>query len=151
MQISPVGSARAASNVVTDRGLGSLKSADFFRILVTELQNQDPFEPTRTADMISQVSQIRSIELSGKLTDTLDSLAHQQRINGVSQLIGKYVQAISRAEDGSEIVREGVVTGVRFDAQGLAVLELDTGEVVPAGDVVRVTTLDQIEAAEASA
>jgi len=122
--------------------LSTLKSEDFFRILVTELRQQDPFEPAKTADMISQVSQIRSIELSKQLTDTLQELAAQQHTAGAAELLGKYVTARLVAADGSEQEVSGVVTGVRFDADGSAVLELDTGQAVPASAIVRVTTVE---------
>ena len=62
-----------------------------------------------------------------------------------TELIGKFVQAIVIAPDGSEMLCEGVVTSVVFNADGSAVLELDTGEAILASDVVRVTTLDQVE------
>jgi len=145
MEISAVGAALGAPRSTSARGLGGMKSEDFFQILVTELQNQDPFEPAKTADMIGQVAQIRTIELSGKLTDTLDLMVRQQRIGGSSELIGKYVQAIVTAADGSQTLYEGVVTGVRFSFDGVAILELDTGEAVRATDVVRITTLSQVE------
>ncbi len=145
MEISAIGGAVGGPRQTEGRGLSGMKSEDFLRILVSELQNQDPFEPAKTADMISQVSQIRSIELSGKLTDTLDLMTRQQRLGGNSQLIGKYVQAITTGPDGSQMLYEGVVTGVGFGANGLVLLELDTGEVVPATDVIRVTTLEEVE------
>ena len=145
MEISAIGAAVGTPRSTETRGLSAMKSEDFLRILVTEMQNQDPFEPAKTADMISQVSQIRSIELSGKLTDTLDLLTRQQRIDGGSQLIGKYVQALTTAPDGSQMLQEGVVTGIRFGANGLVLLELDSGEVVSATDVIRVTTVDEAE------
>jgi flagellar basal-body rod modification protein FlgD len=144
MAMNAVGASVGVPGITPNRGLGSLKSEDFFKILVTEMQQQDPFEPTKTSDMISQVSQIRSIELSGKLTDTLDQLTRQQRVSGASELIGKFVQAISVGSDGTQTLHEGVVTSIRFNADGSAVLELDTGEAVPATDVVRVTTLDAL-------
>ena len=143
MAINGVGSVLGASPSTESRGLSGMKSEDFLKILVTEMQNQDPFEPAKTADMISQVSQIRSIELSGKLTDALDLMTRQQRIGDGSELIGKYVQAITTAADGGQTLHEGVVTGVRFGADGTVLLELDTGELVPATDVVRITTLDE--------
>lgn len=121
------------------RGLGSLKSEDFFRILVTEMRQQDPFEPTKTADMIGQVSQIRGIELNTQLTDTLTNLSRSQRTAGASELLGRYVIAAAPNADGSFAEVKGVVTGVRFNPDGAAVLELDSGEAVLASHVMRVT------------
>jgi len=134
-------------------GLSGLKSEDFFRILVSELKQQDPFEPAKTADMISQVSQIRSIELSGQLTKTLQhmlggqrSSLPLQRVSGAAELIGKYVMATISTPDGSVATIEGVVTGVRFGADGVVVLELDTGQLLRADDVTCITTLEALDA-----
>jgi flagellar hook assembly protein FlgD len=106
------------------------------------MQQQDPLEPTKTADLLSQVSQIRSIELSGQLTDTLDLMAKQQRILGVSDMIGKYISASITGPDGSPTEVSGVVTGISYNTDGSTILELDTGAAVPAQAVQRVTTLD---------
>jgi len=148
MAINAIGASLGVTQAGEQRGLGSLNSEDFFSILVTELQNQDPFEPAKTEDMISQVAQIRDIELSGQLTDTLSQLTAQQRMNGCSALIGKYVQAITLSADGAASVQEGVVTGIQFGQDGRALLELDTGEAILATSVVRVTTLEQVESNE---
>lgn len=131
-----------------DRGIGTLSSEDFFKILVSELQSQDPLQPSKTSDMIGQVSQIRSIELSSKMGDTLDTLVQQQRTAGMTDLLGKFVTALTNGPDGVPIASEGVVTGVTFASDGSAVLELDTGHSVRIQDVVRVTTLEQHEQLE---
>jgi flagellar basal-body rod modification protein FlgD len=137
--------AALANPTPTDRGMDSLKSEDFFRILITELQNQDPLKPTETADMIGQVSDIRSIELSKQLTDVLSQMANQQRTSGASEFLGKYVIASLYAADGAEYLAAGVVTGVSFGSDGRALLELDTGESVLASDVTHVTSVENAE------
>lgn len=144
-----VNAVSSSTPVQQDRGLSSLKSEDFFKILVTELQNQDPFKPSDSSQMIASVSQIRTIEQSDQLTRTLAQLAQTQRVGGSNELIGKYVQAVAVDESGNELLFEGVVTSVYYNSQGQAILELDTGDVVEAGYVVRVTTSDQIEAERA--
>jgi flagellar hook assembly protein FlgD len=149
MQIDAIDASAGLAQPRADRGIGSLKSEDFFRILVTELQQQDPFKPTETSDMISQVAQVRSIEMSNRLNETLDAIARQQKTSGVSDLLGKYVAAEFTGPDGEPVRIEGVVTGVRFDASGTALLELDTGDVIRAQDVQRVTTLEAAELAVA--
>ena len=146
MQTSAIGQTPGTAGPTPVSGLSGLESEDFFRILVSELKQQDPFEPAKTADMISQVSQIRSIELSGQLTKTLEQMTRQQRVSGAGELIGKYVMATVSAPDGSAATIEGVVTGVRFGADGVAVLELDTGQLVRADEVTWITTLEALEA-----
>lgn len=145
MDATAIGATNSAQRQGPNRGLESLKSEDFFRIMISELKQQNPLEPTETADMISQVSQIRSIEQSNRLNTTLDKLVTQQDIGGLGALIGSYVSAEVTGENGSTQAIEGVVTGVRFESDGTAMLELDTGQAVRASDVQRVTTLDQVQ------
>jgi len=147
METYAVASTVPAAGSTAERGLNQMKSEDFFQLLVTELQQQDPFEPAKTADMISQVSQIRSIELSHQLTETLQQLTNQQRTAGASELLGKFVEALAIGADGTPATLAGVVTAVRFAEDGTALLELDTGEVVRAADVTRVSSLEPTESA----
>lgn len=142
--VAPAPAASSASSLLP-RGMGSMKSEEFFKILVTELRQQDPFEPAKTSDMINNVSQIRGIELSTKLTDTLDQLTQQQHASQIGEMIGKYVVAEVTGDDGSKSRVEGIVTGVHFDTDGAAVLELDSGQSVPAAKVTRITSPEQAE------
>lgn len=130
----------AAAGATQDRGLGAMRSEDFFKIMITELQQQDPLAPSSTKDMINQVSQIRSIELSKDLSRTLDALSRQQKTAGLSDLIGKFITAQVTGDDGSRSEIAGIVTGVRFGPDGAAVLELDSGQTVAATDVTKITT-----------
>ena len=130
----------------TDRSVSSMSSEDFFKLLVTELKQQDPLEPAKTADMVNQVAQIRSIELSKNLTDTLGLLSKQQNTSGAGELLGKYVSATTKDTDGKDVVTAGIVTGVTFGSDG-AVLELNTGQTVRSNDVTYITTAENAKAA----
>jgi len=142
MQSYAVAPTAAAVSASTRSSFDQMRTEDFFRLLIAELQQQDPFEPTKTADMISQVSQIRSIEQTDQLTTTLQLITQQQRTAGASELLGKYVEAVVVQSDGSAQEIGGVVTGVRFNPDGTAILELDTGQAVLAADVTRVSTVE---------
>jgi flagellar basal-body rod modification protein FlgD len=142
MQTYAIGST-AVVPTGSDSTFGRLKTEDFFRLLVTELEHQDPLAPTKTADMINQVAQIRTIEQSAQLVSTLQELTRQQRAAGVSQLLGKMVEAVMTGPDGSTTTTRGIVTAVRFGPDGTALLELDTGQVVRAIDVIRIADADE--------
>jgi len=147
MPTSAVSAVGTSPTITKKTDLNGLSSEDFFQMLVTELRQQDPLQPTKTSDLIGQVSQIRSIELSKNLTDALTQVSHNQRVAGASELIGKYVTAIVTGTDGTSQQISGVVTGVQFDASGGAVLELDTGQSIPADSVTRITSPENAAAA----
>ncbi len=138
------GTSTSTTRTTTDRGTGALSSEDFFKLLVEELKQQDPLEPAKTGDMINQVAQIRSIELSKNLNDTLQSLTSSNQTAGVSSLLGKMVVAKTLDTDGNAQEVTGVVTAIRFADDGAAVLELDTGQTVAAKDVTRIANLDAL-------
>jgi len=115
----------------------ALGGEDFLRLLIMQLTNQDPLEPTSNEDLIKQMASIRDIEVSTTLADTLRELTEHQRFGSVSSLIGQYVQ--SRPDDDGQTV-SGKVAAVRFGADGSAVLELDDGRQLSADQVEGVET-----------
>lgn len=136
--IGATGNYTTATATSPDRGANALTSEDFFKLLVTELRQQDPLAPSKTSDMIAQVSQIRNIELSGNLSTTLDQLAKQQRIAGATDLIGKQVVATVNDADGNPQYLGGTVTSVRFAADGTALVDLDNNNTVPLANITGV-------------
>lgn len=130
-----------------DHGVGAMKSEDFFRIMVTELQNQDPLQPNKTSDMISEVSQVRTIEQSTKLGDTLDALVRQQRMSDASGMIGKFVTGDAPGGDGATHRIGGVVTALHYNSDGEATLQLDSGDTLSLSQVQLVTTQEQAQLA----
>ena len=90
--------------------MADLRSEDFFQLLITQLTNQDPFEPTENEDLLRQISSIRDIELSTVLTNSLHLLTGQQRFSSASSLIGRHVTGLPDA-DGA--VMRGMGVGIR--------------------------------------
>ena len=115
----------------TTNGMTSLDSEDFMKILIAQLQQQDPMNPMSNEAMVSQMSAIRDMEMNYTLTETLKQMTAEQRFAGAAGLIGKYVTGVVEDSGGEENSLEGVVTSVRFSASGKAILELDTGESLP--------------------
>lgn len=101
---------------------GELNSDEFVKILITELTNQDPFEPNDSAAILEQLSSLRTIESQTALQDKLESLVLQNSIAQAGALIGRLVQGLDQSNERIS----GLVTAVRV-ADGEAVLELDTG------------------------
>ncbi len=86
-------------------GYGDLDLDQFLKLLVTELQNQDPLEPTKNSEIVQQVGQIRSIGATDSLTNTLSNLSQNQELVTASGLIGQKVEGL--ADDSSPV--DGVV------------------------------------------
>lgn len=141
-RISDAASAGAASTASTSPGISSLSSDDFFKLLVTQLTNQDPLQPTSNDEMLRQISSIREIELSSTLTDSLRKITGEQRGSTASSLIGQHVTG-NPSQDGS--VPQGIVVGVRLAADG-PVLVLANGAQLPLDQVALIQSPDQAAA-----
>jgi flagellar basal-body rod modification protein FlgD len=72
-----------------------LDTGDFLKLIIAELQNQDPMNPTDTSDMLNQFNQIREIASNDKLTDTLEGVLLGQNISTAGNLIGRLVEGLT--------------------------------------------------------
>lgn len=135
---------------------GALDSAAFIKIMLTELTNQDPFDPQDSSALLEQISSLRNIESQLVLQQELGELVSQSRENQLSLqeqlgslilqnqlssaggLIGKLVSGLN---DANESV-EGLVVSVRVH-DNQTFLELDTGQTLPMDQVERISILDQ--------
>ena len=81
-----------------------LNIEDFIKLMVSELQNQDPLNPMDNAQILQQVSQMQSLTATEKLTTTLDSVLLGQNLANAGSLIGKTVNGLT--EDGKDVTGE---------------------------------------------
>jgi flagellar basal-body rod modification protein FlgD len=68
---------------------------EFLKLLITELQNQDPMDPMENSEILQQLSQIREVESNLRLTDTLESLHLGQNLATASSMIGRSIIAVT--------------------------------------------------------
>ena len=139
------GAANAAAASDGGNPYANLNSDDFLKIMLTELSNQDPFEPNDSQAILEQLSSLRSIESDLDLQKQLGSLVLQNSIGQAGALIGKHVEGISKENDPIQ----GTVTAVRV-VNGKAELELDTGYRLPIDRVSTVSNEPGTPLAEAT-
>lgn len=75
--------------------LNDLDLDDFLNLMIVELQNQDPLNPLENDELIAQISQIREVGATDKLTATLDAVLLGQNISSATNLIGADIEALS--------------------------------------------------------
>jgi flagellar basal-body rod modification protein FlgD len=130
---SAVSSTTATSSQVarTDTG-GSLGQVAFLKLLVAQMQNQDPMQPEDSGQMMSQLASFSQVSQLQSLTSASQAQALGQDFSTAVALIGKDV-TYTKA-DGSQA--SGAVTAVKSDPSG-ALLEIGTDE-VHTGAIVKV-------------
>jgi len=138
----------AAANNTTDFNprddgasrFNEMTSEDFIRVIFTELQNQDPLDPSDTTAVLDQLNSIRSIESDIQLTAKLESLVTENQLSSASSMIGKFIGGLT--EDANRVAGYAVSV-VRQDKD--IFVELDNGWFVPIDNVETIVDPDQIE------
>ena len=135
--VSSSGSSTAASSasLPSTDSFSSLNSKDFVKMLVAELQYQDPTNPVSNTEILQEVSQIRSIQSNDSLTTTLQSVLLGQNLATAGTLM--YQTITGTDESGNSVT--GQVTSVSV-ANGTAKLNVGNS-------VVDLSNVTGIEAA----
>lgn len=84
---------------------GGLGKDAFLKILLAQMRNQDPLNPTDGTAMVAQLAQFSTLEQMQNLNDKIDQLLHVQLLGQLSSLVGKEV---SYADENNEL-RQGKV------------------------------------------
>lgn len=98
MALSPTSGLSAGaskSGQTLDDPLNDLGLDEFFKLMITELQNQDPLEPLKNHEMLQQIAQIREIGATNKLNETLDAMLLGTSVSNGAALINKQVRALN--------------------------------------------------------
>ncbi|GAA3338386.1 hypothetical protein GCM10017714_09400 [Curtobacterium pusillum] len=91
----------------------TMDSDVFMKLLVTQLQNQDPSSPMDTNDMISQQTQLAMMEqITNQTTTANENFSLQMRI-AAANLVGKQV-SYTDATSGQDVT--GTATAVSYAA-----------------------------------
>ncbi len=105
---------------------------DFLTMLVAQLTHQNPLEPMKDSEMMSQFTQLNSLQELQAMRVVLDSAAAANQNAYAASLIGKIVKVAQK--DGSNL--EGVVGGVTSE-KGVLYLQIGSQK-APLSDVIEI-------------
>lgn len=91
-------------------GTSSLGKDDFLKILMTQLQNQDPLNPLQDKDFIAQMATFSTLEQITNLNTSIGQLVLDSQLSQSSQMIGKTLTYLN--EENKETT--AVVKSVTF-------------------------------------
>jgi len=127
------GSGTRASGSGASGAPGEISAEQFLKILISELQNQNPLEPMKNNELMSQMTQIKSLEATSKLVEELGALTTGMKLGSGAQLIGRLVSG--KAANGSPVMGkvQGLVVqngNVNLVIEGYPLLPMDNVEEV---------------------
>jgi flagellar basal-body rod modification protein FlgD len=118
-------SGAAATSPPTNPG-AALGQNDFLKLMIAQLQAQDPLQPANTNEYVSELAQFTQVEQT-------TNLANASELSGAVQLIGRVVSYTA----ASGATTTGTVQGVQSNASGTTV----TVEGVPG---VKLTSITEV-------
>ncbi len=101
-------SASIAANSLNDIDLN-----DFLKLILTELQNQDPLNPTDNAALLQQVAELRGISSNDQLVSNLKGFSNTQELSTASSLIGETIKGLDVG--AKEAIGEVTSVSVKID------------------------------------
>ena len=122
-------------------GNNGLGQDAFFKLLITQLQNQDPLNPMEDRQFISQMAEFSSLEKTEKLYSLLENKLSSNQVIDNSNLIGKEITA---NVEGIEM--NGIVDAVKSSGDKVfAVIDAESDNIKEI-DINKITQVKNVEA-----
>lgn len=133
----------------------------FLKLLITQLENQDPLDPQDNSEFVAQMAQFSSLEQMtnmndslGKINTLVSNMDTSVLVGQLSSMIGKGIdweEQIQSTDDKGEIVitpetNSGIITGVTVSGGTTkVVVETEDGQkhYVEIGDISKVYALTE--------
>lgn len=120
-----------------DSGGSYMQMEDFLQLLTSQISNQDPLEPMKDTEFISQMANIASLEQMQQFTKGFESFASSQKDMVAQAYLGRIVTI---NDQGNDIV--GMVDSVEKSLDGLITIQVGGNSYEPK-DITRVSLPNQ--------
>lgn len=107
---APADSGSAGSSTTPENPDGVLGQNDFLKLMIAQLQAQNPLEPGNSNEYLNEIAQFTQVE-------QMTNLASSNELSGAVQLIGHSVSYNS----ASGVPAKGIVQSVQSEADGTTV------------------------------
>ncbi len=120
-------------------GNASMAMEDFLQLLTTQIANQDPLEPMKDTEFISQMANVASLEQMQQFTQGFDNFAESQRDVAAQAYLGRRVTL--QNETGEKLT--GIAEAVERSESGELSVTVD-GKPRPLSEIIRVELADEM-------
>jgi flagellar basal-body rod modification protein FlgD len=91
---------------------------DYMKLLITQLQNQNPLEPLGNKEMASQLAQFSQLEQLESMNSSFAQVLATVERTYASSLIGKEVSFMAETGEGTADIQSGTVEQVYSNLDG---------------------------------
>jgi len=127
---------------VSGIGTASDLQMDYMKLLITQLQNQNPLEPLNNNEMASQLAQFSSLQQLESMNSTFAQVLDIANHTYANSLIGKEVSFLGETAAGTIDILRGVVEQVyKEDGENLLIVG---NYVLGLEDIISVKNYNQI-------
>lgn len=109
---------------------GELGKNDFLKLMVAQLQAQNPLEPSNGTEYISELAQFSQLEQTTNIAQNSSQSAAGQRVAQAVALIG---HTVSYADPSTGATRSGPVQSVEITPDGATLTVEGTPGIEPSG------------------
>ncbi|RRN70290.1 flagellar hook assembly protein FlgD [Peribacillus simplex] len=116
----------------------ALGKDDFLKLLLTQLQNQDPSNPMDNTEFIAQMATFSSLEQMMNMGDQMEEIigiSQQNSIMNFNSFVGKEVTWHKLDDDDGDLAVEegtGIVKSIQYKGDGVYFILEDGTKLVPA-------------------
>jgi flagellar basal-body rod modification protein FlgD len=103
---------------------------NYMKLLITQLQNQNPLEPMDNNDMASQLAQFSQLQQLETMNSSFADILSTTERNYANSLIGKEISFASENDDGTQETTSGIVEEVINNIDGKTVLVAGNNTIV---------------------
>lgn len=95
---------------------------DFLKLLLTQLQYQDPLNPVNDREFIAQMAQFSSLEQMQNMNKLLEMFTGSQHAMSMFAQATNLIGCKVKVDDGSGTAKDGTVDAVRFSQAGPVII-----------------------------
>jgi len=111
MNVASVTASAMSQKTSTSEKTSTVGYDNFLRLLLTQMQNQDPTDPMKSTEYMAQLATFSQVEQAVKSNEKLDALLSSFALSQADSVIGRTVTSA----DGTV---SGQVTSVRITSHG---------------------------------
>jgi flagellar basal-body rod modification protein FlgD len=126
---TPTAAATAPATTTPSNPGGTLGKNDFLKLMVAQLQSQDPLQPTDSSAYIGQLAQFTELEQVTNLAQSSSQTAVAQQTSQAVALIG---HTVSYTDPATGAGGQGTVQSVQITSSGATLTVGTTGGITPA-------------------